>query len=140
MADKSSKKDFNKQISEDYKRYKYSNERRDETFADVYLYRKLSSVSASAKSALGYACLLCVVIGFICVLFGNPFDSESFFRTLISADYAPFSLDDFITGAHNILPDDVGIFNGIENLFIAIGCLGYSIGFLINLVFALLFA
>lgn len=138
--DKDYKQEFYKARLDDYNSYRLEKRNnkdiRDDSLQERKFYKNVSKV----KSGVGYISLLTLAIGFIFVLFGNPFDSERFFRTLISADYAPFSLDTFITHAHGILPDGVGIFNGIENLFIAIGCLGYSIGFLINLVFALLFA
>lgn len=91
-------------------------------------------------SAIGKIALIVLSVGFFYVLFQEHFDFEVIFKRVIGTNMSAFNLSDFITYAHSILPDGIGIFDGIENLLIAIGCIGYVIAFLISLIFNIFFA
>lgn len=90
-------------------------------------------------NVVGKIALFALAIGFFFVLFQAKFDFEVIFKRVIGTNFALFDLNTFISSARSILPDGVGIFDTIENLFVLVGCLAYTVGFLINLIFAIFF-
>ena len=91
-----------------------------------------------SRGAFGVS-LICLVCGFIAVLFNRDFSLFYFLNALDNNPVVSYNIYDVLTAVRNFLPDGIGFFDALEDIACFAVLIAYALSWCISFVLLLLF-